>query len=583
VAAFFSNDYGKSLPKNKTTWISTIEPRYITATTKQTILSFFLSLTLSDYLQRNPQANQQTNIMSTGPERVNGNDIIAGVIASTINNSSNNQNMAIDLASASSMPSTQGTTTTLSSISDPDVQVLEVSTNPSNKPKWDEHNAYVVNTAKLDDVKLMEMEDGKYKQQPCGRRASELTTIDGFTINGVVANIKTIKVDALKLFCSKNNIFKPNTGEKLWKNVSKLDLCDAIIHKITKLAANEDPYPHLVTSTSGNNNNNNKKPNAKNQEKVVVNRFRLANVVFHDNILPIILGGLSKTLTRKELDNSEKTDQKIFTKVADEYNNFDNEDYNQNGTADEISIPPMYDPADVRDKIDWQMARATFKACNDNCDRGLNNWRRSGVGETLEQTTLSTLLAHKGDGHKPISDFIRSIDMLYWYHMMLPHGNDLFAKFTAYEEPLEGKGKTMQSLKRKATSAKIDTQKELAAAHMMMAKAEHDKVNLALKKEAKEDYKEAKEDYKTAKKERKECFNEAVNTRFDGDRKEAKECYNRFKVMKQANGGITPATPSSNDTNWSMCCELNELDNEIVYSKKQLDEHRQRDRNNKGM
>jgi hypothetical protein len=342
--------------------------------------------------------------MST--QRVTGNDIVAGVMASTMNNSSSNQNDATDLTSASTMTSTAGTTT-MSSITDPGFQVLEVSTNPSNKPKWDEHNSYVVNSAKLEDVTLMEMEDGQYKQQPCGRRGSELTAIDGFTINGILINIKNIKVEPLKIFCFRNDIFKPNTRQMLWRNVRKVDLCEAIVHKITKLAANEDPYPNLF----------------------------------------------------------------------------------------------------------------------------------------------------------------------------------------ADEEPWKGKGKETQSQKRKASSSEIDTLKELEAeTRMMIAKAKYEKVNLAKEQAnlAKAMVNQAQqtaahEHYISAIKQRRECFNEAVKSRFDGDRKEAKDCYNRFKQMKRTNGGKTPPTPSSNDTHWSMCCDLNEYDKEIVYSKKQLDKLQKRDDNDNGI
>jgi hypothetical protein len=76
--------------------------------------------------------------MST--QRVSGNDIIAGVIASTINNNSINKNDAIDLTSASSYMSMAGNTT-MSSISDPDFQVLEVST-ISSLSSWDDLERY---------------------------------------------------------------------------------------------------------------------------------------------------------------------------------------------------------------------------------------------------------------------------------------------------------------------------------------------------------------------------------------------------------------------------------------------------------
>jgi hypothetical protein len=67
---------------------------------------------------------------------------------------------------------------------------------------------------------------------------------------------------------------------------------------------------------------------------------------------------------------------------------------------------------------------------------------------------------------------------------------DLLAKFTSYEEPLVGNGNSTQ---RKASSFNIDTQNELSAAHMMIAKAEFEKVNLAKEREAYEQCSDLKE------------------------------------------------------------------------------------------
>jgi hypothetical protein len=77
-----------------------------------------------------------------------------------------------------------------------------------------------------------------------------------------------------------------------------------------------------------------------------VNRFRLANVVFSDGMKEFVLAR-GKTLSKDELDVGLTTDQKLYERIAEEYNKQGIDEYDR--VQCPISIAAQNIPSNFKD------------------------------------------------------------------------------------------------------------------------------------------------------------------------------------------------------------------------------------------
>ena len=138
-------------------------------------------------------------------------------------------------------------------------------------------------------------------------------------------------------FCNLVNI-------KQHRNKSKYDLCVKVVEARVAYENN-----------GGTGGVLNLKPSSKDTKpsSVGVNGFRLLNVIFHTNNIPL-LDERATCMSKPQLDDGMKTGQTYYTTLAAEYNKKDMEDYDVNLYPDQVTCnPSTYDDINADQAKKW--------------------------------------------------------------------------------------------------------------------------------------------------------------------------------------------------------------------------------------
>jgi hypothetical protein len=109
-----------------------------------------------------------------------------------------------------------------------------------------------------------------------------------------------------------------------------------------------------------------------------VNKFRLANVVFSDGMKDLVLAR-GKTLSKDELDVGLTTDQKLYQRIAEEYNKEGIDEYDR--LQFPISIAAKNTPSKFTE-IHWSMVKKIWKDCVHKLEQYMKDKNRSGTNES---------------------------------------------------------------------------------------------------------------------------------------------------------------------------------------------------------
>jgi hypothetical protein len=169
-----------------------------------------------------------------------------------------------------------------------------------------------------------------------------------FFKNGNEIPATKVSVQYLRKFSMKNDVRKSQPPHhKLSRGSTQQQLVDESLNKIAR-RDNGQPDPWS-------------QPEKASADKYLgyVNRFRLANVVFSDGMKELVLGR-GKTLSKDELDVGLTTDQKLYERIAEEYNKQGIDEYDR--VQFPISIADKNIPSKFTE-IHWSMVKKIWKDC----------------------------------------------------------------------------------------------------------------------------------------------------------------------------------------------------------------------------
>jgi hypothetical protein len=228
-----------------------------------------------------------------------------------------------------------------------------------------------------------------------------------FNIDGSEYELKDIKVDYLRKFCRSNDVRMTEPPHKTLRTGTRLVVIEEIKAKKGRIV-NSEPDPWSKDKDKAD-----KKP-------AWVNRYRLANVVFSEECRPFV-AERGKSLTREELDLGMKTDQKVYEKVAAEYNKigvdaYDDIQYSFIQITGSRNMPYNFD------SITWQDAKKATKECINNLEKARKNLEISGTHDS----DIEDASEHNG---MKIGPFTNMHHVVYWNLFAEDHG-DIFLAFT---------------------------------------------------------------------------------------------------------------------------------------------------------
>lgn len=212
-----------------------------------------------------------------------------------------------------------------------------------------------------------------------------------------------IEVRSLKLFCTR-------VGIQGQRKKTKKDVCDAIV------TAKSDPL--FVQTKDAVSVAKKEAPVVK---RATINRRRLLNVLFGDVVRPK-LATLGETLSREELDNGIKQNERFFTLVVEEYNKVGIVSYDKNAFP-VISCGKHHVPSQFA-TIDWKKARDSFKAMCNEYDKCFSNWKKSGFHGDIP-TDLHEMT---DEASKPFSDFTQNNSSILYMHEFVYSFPDILSK-----------------------------------------------------------------------------------------------------------------------------------------------------------
>jgi hypothetical protein len=231
---------------------------------------------------------------------------------------------------------------------------------------------------------------------------------DYFLIDGVEYHLKDIKVDLLRKFCVKNGVKTTAPPHKSLRLSTKKIVVEEIKAKKGRMLNNEpDPW---ANQTNGKENS---KP-------AWVNRYRLANVVFSEECRTVV-SNRGKSLTREELDLGLKTDQRIFEKVAVEYNRPGVPAYDLVQFPDFSVVGSKNEPSNFC-PISWEEAKKATKECIHHLEKARKNFEISGCHDSDLEDAAET------NGMK-IGKFTNFHYVVYW-NLFAEVNQELFSLLT---------------------------------------------------------------------------------------------------------------------------------------------------------
>ena len=202
-------------------------------------------------------------------------------------------------------------------------------------------------------------------------------------------SITTISSHALKAFCQKNGI-KAVGGGSLRKAPKNL-LCDRITLYV------EDPEAAATASETSAAPLSKKK--ASTTPPIVVNNFRLLNVLFGEKIRQR-LHERARTLQKDEMTLGKKTGQTFYEAVVDEYNtDHDDGEYDTNAHRDAgVTIADANQPWKYSPNLTAGKAKEVTNGLFREYDRAVARWKLSGNhGELVyRRSTMTVMLNYRG-------------------------------------------------------------------------------------------------------------------------------------------------------------------------------------------
>jgi hypothetical protein len=231
---------------------------------------------------------------------------------------------------------------------------------------------------------------------------------DSFLIDGVEYRLKDVKVDLLRRFCVKNGVKTTAPPHKSLRLGTKKTVVEEIKAKKGRMLNNEpDPWANLAEG------NDKSKP-------AWINRYRLANVVFSEECRSVV-ANRGKSLTREELDLGLKTDQRIFEKVAVEYNRPGVPAYDLVQFPDFSVVGSKNEPCNF-DAIGWEEAKKATKECIHHLEKARKNFEISGCHDSDLEDAAET------NGMK-IGKFTNFHYVVYW-NLFAEVNQELFSVLT---------------------------------------------------------------------------------------------------------------------------------------------------------
>jgi hypothetical protein len=286
-------------------------------------------------------------------------------------------------------------------------------------------------TTNTDDV-LLVTEPPSISQPVHPVLSATMAHFDGevFKIDGVTYHLKDIKVDYLRKFCRNNDVKMSDPPHKSLRTSSRKIVEEEIKAKKGRIL-NDEPDPWC------------KKKDKDDGKPTWVNRYRLANVIFSEHCRQTV-SERGKTLTREELDLGLKTDQRVYEKIAAEYNKtgvpaYDEVQYDCVTIVGAKNLPSNFEP------IDWQDAKKATKECINHLEKARQNFETSGthdsdIEDAAEQNGME------------IGRFTNIHYVVYW-NLFVEENGDLFVALTGeLDESVYGDSttnKTVDSTRKK--------------------------------------------------------------------------------------------------------------------------------------
>ena len=203
-----------------------------------------------------------------------------------------------------------------------------------------------------------------------------------FIIDGKEYPLDKIKVDILRAFGRRNDIKTSNRPYKSLRREKKPGILEAIKAKKDRInKKQQDPW---VTDKSSVDDDDDDIP----KKKASINKFRMANVVYHETLKEHLLER-GKCLDKDQLDLKETVDQKLFEKIAEEYNKTGDD---EECDYDMVAYPYInIDKSNLPHKfvaITWQDAKRVFKECLQELDKFRKNQELSGTNDSDAEEDL---------------------------------------------------------------------------------------------------------------------------------------------------------------------------------------------------
>lgn len=212
-----------------------------------------------------------------------------------------------------------------------------------------------------------------------------------FVIEGFELPARKIAVLNLRQFAKKNEIRSSHPPyRKLTRASTQQQIVDEAMNMIAR-RQNGDPDPWLPSIKTQTD-----------QYRGYVNRYRLANVVFSEGLQEDVLGR-GQCLSKDELDLGLKTDQKLYQRIAEEYNKTGIDEYDRIQCP--ISVAEKNWPSNFT-AIHWTEASKIWKECVQKLENYVRQKERSGMNDSSgDEQDL-------GNKKSTALNYVR-----YWYHL----------------------------------------------------------------------------------------------------------------------------------------------------------------------
>ena len=237
-------------------------------------------------------------------------------------------------------------------------------------------------------------------------KSGDQTRVKGFRVAGRTILVKDLTVDQLRKWCK-------GKTEKSGRKDKKNELCEKIIRLKGAMETRASQGLPLDGSAGGSADGGG--------DRLIINRKRLANVVFSDKVKPDYAargGGLD----RAALQNRERTDQRMCELIIDEYNKSMVAEY---GAHAHDNVTWETDASDFTPipRGDWKKVLKVINSINAEYEECVKRWTQSGNHEEFE-SIMDGIDASTCSGHMQyVHAYMCANKDLYSVVMSrLPHG-----------------------------------------------------------------------------------------------------------------------------------------------------------------